>query len=415
VKVLAYTSPARGHLYPLVPILKELDQRGDAVAVRTVSAEVEHVRGLGFSAQAIDPRIEAIVHDDYLARTPIGGIKRVTAVLAKRAELEPDDLRSAMAEVSPDLLVIDTSCWGAAALAETTRLPWASYLPFPAPFPGKGVPPFGPGFAPAHNTLGRLRDLLLGPVTFGIVERSIKAPLNTVRKSVGASDVADAIDWFSRPPLTLYLTAEPFEYPRTDWPASFRLVGPIGYDPPAPAPEWLAAVDRPLVLVTTSSEFQNDVTLIANALAGLRDADVFVVGTLPSGNPRDFDVPTNARLERFLPHSVVLAKASCVVTHGGMGATQKALAAGVPVVVVPFGRDQLEIARRVELSGAGVRLPRAKLSPQRLRDAVLDAQHRAPAAQQLAHTLAAAGGAPRAVDELQALAQKTPPPAASDT
>ena len=34
---------------------------------------------------------------------------------------------------------------------------------------------------------------------------------------------------------------------------------------------------------------------------------------------------------------------------GGAGATQKALASGVPVCVVPFGCDQLEVARRVEV------------------------------------------------------------------
>jgi UDP:flavonoid glycosyltransferase YjiC (YdhE family) len=49
----------------------------------------------------------------------------------------------------------------------------------------------------------------------------------------------------------------------------------------------------------------------------------------------------------------VLDRAACAVTHGGMGATQKALAHGVPVCVVPFGRDQLEVARRVRTAGAG--------------------------------------------------------------
>ena len=113
-------------------------------------------------------------------------------------------------------------------------------------------------------------------------------------------------------------------------------------------------------------------------------------------------MPANARLERFLPHSLVLGKASCAVTHGGMGATQKALAAGVPVVTVPFGRDQLEVARRVEVSGAGVRLPAAKLSPDRLRAAVVEAMGRRPAAQRLAKALADAGGARKAADEVQA-------------
>jgi UDP:flavonoid glycosyltransferase YjiC (YdhE family) len=54
------------------------------------------------------------------------------------------------------------------------------------------------------------------------------------------------------------------------------------------------------------------------------------------------------------------------VTHGGMGATQKALAPGVPVCVVPFGRDQPEVARRVEVAGAATRLPANSLTTERL-------------------------------------------------
>jgi UDP:flavonoid glycosyltransferase YjiC (YdhE family) len=72
-------------------------------------------------------------------------------------------------------------------------------------------------------------------------------------------------------------------------------------------------------------------------------------------------VPDNAHLERFIPHAAVLDRAVCAITHGGMGATQKALARGVPVCAVPFGRDQLEVARRVVVAGAGTRLPAKRL------------------------------------------------------
>jgi len=231
----------------------------------------------------------------------------------------------------------------------------------PRPFPGKGIPPFGPGFAPAHNIAGRIRDKLLGPLVFGPAERAVRPVVNEIRTRIGLPCISDGRDLFSRAPLTLYLTAEPFEFHRSGWPDSFRLVGPISFDPPGPAPEWLDKIDRPIVLVTTSSEFQDDGRLIRTALEGLRDENVYVVATLPSGDRASFDVPPNARVGRWLSHSAVLPRATCVVTHGSMGATQKALAAGVPVVVVPFGRDQLEVARRAEVSGAGVRVPVIRL------------------------------------------------------
>ncbi len=53
-RVLAYTSPARGHLYPLVPILDVLRGRGHEIHVRTLAAEVERLSARGFDAQPID-------------------------------------------------------------------------------------------------------------------------------------------------------------------------------------------------------------------------------------------------------------------------------------------------------------------------------------------------------------------------
>jgi len=227
--------------------------------------------------------------------------------------------------------------------------------------------------------------------------------LNEVRRTVGASPVNDAKQMLTRAPLTLYLTAEPFEYPRSDWPASYKLLGPISYDPIMTAPTWLDNLDRPLVLVTTSSEFQDDGALVSAALEGLRDEEVMVVATLPAGRPDGYDVPANARVERFLPHSLLLPHAACVVTHGGMGATQKALAAGVPVVAVPFGRDQSEVARRVEICGAGTRLPARKLSANRLHAKVREAMQRREQAQTIAHAFSVAGCSTQAATEVETL------------
>jgi MGT family glycosyltransferase len=190
------------------------------------------------------------------------------------------------------------------------------------------------------------------------------------------------------------------------------MVGPCAWDPPADPPPWLDDVRRPLVLVSTSSEFQDDGRLARTALEALAGEDVEVVATLPSAQLPE-SVPDNARVERFVPHGPILARAACAITHGGAGATQKALAAGVPVCVVPFGRDQLEIARRVEVAGAGTRLPARRLSAARLRSAVRVATTKHDGARRVAEGYRATGGAATAADAFESLAIAWPPRAAA--
>ena len=401
-RYLVYTSPARSHLYPVVPTLEELRRRGHEVVVRTLSSEVGLLRELGFEAESIDPAIERKEHADWQARTPIGALQVAIHTVLERARYDGPDLRRAIEEERPDVLLIDINTWGAMAAAETARLPWATWCPYFLPTPSRDAPPFGLGLPPARGALGRLRDRLLSPVLFGIYNR--QAPeLDAVRTDLGAPPVRRIERAMLRAPLMLYMTAEPFEYPRSDWPPSVRMVGPGIWDPPAKPPAWLDEFDKPLVLVTCSTEFQNDGKLVPAALEALAEEEVNIVVTTAGVDPSSFTPPPNARIERFVPHSPLLERASCVVCHGGMGITQKALSAGVPVCVVPFGRDQFDVARHVEVADAGTRLPASRLRPDRLRTAVREATEKKAGAERIASAFAPAGGPRAAVDALEEL------------
>lgn len=402
-KILVYTSPARGHLYPITPTLDELRRRGHDVVLRTLASQVETMRARGFDAAPISPAIEAIEHDDYQARTPLGALKRGIALFARRAEHEIPDLRAAISDESPDLLLVDGQTWGGLSCAEAWGGPWAAWLPYPIPLSSPDVPPFGPGLAPARGAPGRLRDRVLRPMLRRSFEGAMLPQLNAVRGGLHLGPLAGVDDLFTRPPALLYLTAEPFEYPRTDWPENIRMIGPGTWDPPAEPPAWLAEIDRPIVLVTTSSEFQDDGRLVQTALEALAHEDVHVVATLPSADPAGFAAPPNAHVLPFVPHAPILRHAACAITHGGMGATQKALAAGVPVCVVPFGRDQLEVARRVVVAGAGTSLKAGRLRPDRLRESVRKAMGMGDGARRVAAAFAGAGGAPAGADTVEDL------------
>jgi MGT family glycosyltransferase len=400
--ILAYGSPALGHLLPTGALLAELTRRGHEVHLRTMSAGVATMRSIGVHAEPVDPRIEAIAGNDWQARNALGVLKLTIDVLCRRAVLEVDDFRRALSATRPDAVIVDANCWGALSAADAGDLPWLLFSPFTPYLRSRGVPPFGPGFRPLPGIVGEIRDATVRPIVRHLFDRPMLPRVNAIRAGLDLPPVASVDGFIRRAPLVLAVGGEPFEYPHPGWSGVVHHIGACAFEPSTAAtPEWIDAIERPIVLVNTSSLRQGDEALGRIALRALADEDVHVVATFPAGVPAGLPRPENATVCRFVPHAAILAHASCAITHGGMGTTLKALDRGVPVCVVPFARDQAEVARRVEMARCGTRLTAKKLTAARLRAKVRKAMTMADGAQRVAAGLAATGGVAHGADLIE--------------
>jgi glycosyltransferase, MGT family len=154
--------------------------------------------------------------------------------------------------------------------------------------------------------------------------------------------------------LVLHPTVIEFEPALSGVPAHHHLVGPLFWEAETPAPSYLAEPGNPWVLVNLSTAAQADLVIVDTALAALRRYPVRVLVTLGDGrNLEDLaDIPPNARVERYVPHSHVLQRASLVVSRAGFGTFIKALYHAVPMVLVPWAADQAGVAFRASRLGA---------------------------------------------------------------
>jgi MGT family glycosyltransferase len=364
--------------------------------------------GLGVAAHPVDETIADQTQDDWKASSLTEAQARSMRTYLARAPLEVADLQRAIGRHAPDVLVIDPICWGAGAAAQASGLPWAWAATWTIGIASRDVPPTGLGLPPRTDLVGRLMSATARRMAAWFW-RPILAELNELRGGLGLAPVPSMSDlWTTTADVCLIYTAEPLEYRRTDWPASVRLVGPGVWNRPAEEPDWLAAITDPIVLVTCSTERQSDIALVDTTLRALAGEQVFVVATTAGADATGLAVPANARVESFLPHGPVIARASCVVCHAGLGIVHAALLAGVPVCAVPFGRDQPEVAMRVEVAGVGVRLSPKRLTPGRLRAAVFGAMSMRDRARDVGAQLAKAGGPATAADILESLVAVRP-------
>lgn len=317
VRILFSSTAGAGHFGPLVPFIRSCLKNGhEAMVTAPASFEANaKATGAAFWAFGDPPQEEMAAVMASLGQVPREEAnRRVVAEIFGRldATAAVPRLREAIEEWRPELVVRESAEFGAAVAAELHELPQVCV--------GIGV--------------AEMERYVLSVA---------QSNVDTLRRSYGLS--------------------APNRYGETPHYTLF----PAGLDgDPFPAlrfrdPAWVRSTGGDAFVYVTFGSVAGAIPMVTRvygeameALAGL-DAEVLVT----IGHAADPGVvgipPPNVRIERWVDQNDVLRRATVVVCHGGGGTTLGALAAGVPLVVVPlFSSDQYVNASRVAATGAGV-------------------------------------------------------------
>ncbi len=329
------------------------------------------------------------------------------------ANLYAADVRDEIERRRPDALLSELLLWGPLVAAEATGVPAIVLNPTINIIPTAGVPPFGFGLLPATNAAEQARDAALAQAAIEAWDVALPA-LNSARAEQGLAPLEYVLDQGRSAARVLVLTSSAFDF-AGPLPPTVRHVGPRLDDPAWVSDTWQAPPgDGPLVLVAFSSEYQGHEDVLRRVIDALRGMPVRAVVTTGHGvDPDALEHAANVQVIQSAAHRTVMAQAQLVVTHAGHGTVIKALAAGVPLVCLPLGRDQLDVAARVVHAGAGVRID-AAADVETLRGSVrraLDEPSYAHAARRLAAAIRADENGDRAVEEIEAVVAQSRVPA----
>ena len=416
--------PLSGHLHPNLAVALALRQRGHEVAFYSG----ERARGL-LDREGIDlypfQKLDEAATMDFIAQ--IGGAALALPGPWERKRLfrqwlvdsipgQVSDLDRVVREWRPDVIVCDPAMWGSFLIVSELRNILVGILSYVAAclLPGPEGPVLGWSIPRPRTPLG-WGIASVARAAFSVLSSDIPRAANRMRQSYGLPKLRMSVNEYAGTlPLYLMPSSPEFDYNRRDLPPSVWYVGPCVWDHPSaePPPKWLAdiPIDRPLVYVTEGTFQLHEPFLIRAAIQGLADSATQVVAT--TGRDRDPSqigldpFPPNVRVERFVPLSLLFAKARVVVTTGGSGTVTAALCAGIPLVVVPTAWDQPENAWRISDSGAGIRLSVGDCTPVRIRDAVqkvLSDPNYRHNARRLGESLSRRGGALEAALALETL------------
>ena len=417
-RFLMSTWEGGGNVPPELGVARRLIAQGHEVHVLAdpTIADAAQAVGCTFSPwrrgphmTSLDPAEDLI--KDWETQNPLVLLQRVRdRLIAGPAADYAADTTDAIEEFHPDVVVADAFLFGSVIAAQAARLPVAVLVTNIWVMPTPGTPSIGPGFALAKTVMGRTRDAIMLTVVNRLFRKGLPA-VNRARDKYGLAPLSSLYDQALSADRILVLTNPVFDYAASSVPANVHYVGPILDDPTWVEPwtsPWPDGDRRPLVLVGFSSTYQDQGPLlrrVVEALSALAVRAVVTVGQrLDSG---EITSTPNVAVVASAPHSLILGEAALVVSHCGHGTTIKALAAGVPMVCIPMGRDQNDTAARVVHHGAGIRLS-PKASVPDIRSAVtqvLGEERYRSGARRLAEAIADDDPTTELVDELESLAK----------
>ncbi|HLS77828.1 MAG TPA: nucleotide disphospho-sugar-binding domain-containing protein [Nocardia sp.] len=333
MRVAVVAGPDPGHAFPALALCERFLAAGDEPVLFTGPRWFDAARNAGIPVRRLKGLAPRAIDDDTDAGQRIH--ERAAHI---STEILPD-----LGAMLPELVVSDVLTAGGGMAAERLGVPWVELSPHPLYLPSKGLPPIGSGLAVGAGLRGRMRDALLRAMTDRAVRKGEQQRARA-RESVGLPAVDPG------PAARLLATLPALEVPRPDWPGNAHLIGPLLWEPTEDVLD-LPPGDEPLVVVAPSTAHTGVEGMAETVLRALDGAGVRVAISMLDTPPADLPPWATAGLGR---QDVLLRHASAVVGGGGHGLLAKSLLAGVPVVTVPGGGDQWELANRAARQGSSI-------------------------------------------------------------
>lgn len=385
-RFLIATIPVIGHVSPIFPVAQTLISRGHEVWWYTGELFREKIEAIGARFVPMNLGLDYSIAENVPAelatqRSKFGGLAQLKFDLEhffiKAAVGNAKDLLSLLEEFPVDCIVCDSFFIAAAWVHELKGMPWAQLGISALAFPSQDTAPFGLGLRPNGSRVGRFRNRVLSGLLQTVVLRSLYACVNEARSQLSLGAKTHLLFDVLSPYLYLAGTVPGFEYPRSDLPPQVHFIGPLlspassEFTPPS----WWGDCDqgRPVIHVTQGTVATDPEDLILPTLRALKDEPVLVVATTGKQSAADlvaFSLPSNARVEPFLPYQFLFPHVDVMVTNGGYNGVQMALAHGIPLVAAGKSEDKPEICARIAWCGAGINLKTKKPTPNQVRQAV---------------------------------------------
>ncbi len=382
--VATHSSP--GHVAPAAAVVEELTRRGHGVRWYTGRRFAEIVARSGARFCPMPESLEWNYGDFNAAfpgRSDLKGLKQnqfdLAEVFVRPLREHLPALKALLVDEPADAFISHTIFLGGGWLHEMGGPPNATLGDTCLIYPSRDAAPYGTGLAQRDGWVAHLRNRALNAVSQALVLAPVVKAAREVRAELGLPPVPmRGLDFGLSPYLHIQLCPPGFEYPRSDLPGHVHFVG--APTPPMPAdfdpPRWWPRLSEsaPVVLVTQGTIATEPADLLAPCLEGLAGRDLFVVATTGGADPAVLgEPPSNAVVERFVPYSALLPHVDVMVSNGGFGSVQLAIAYGVPMVVAGTTEDKREVTSHVDWSGVGINLRTDRPSPK----AIADAVHRA--------------------------------------
>jgi MGT family glycosyltransferase len=386
MKILIASTPATGHLNPLLAIGRILIAEGHEIVGLSGSALRERIEGIGaefrplpagadFDLVSVVPELKHIPTGPQWLRIAI------ERLFVDTIPAQHKGLQQVLRDFPADVIIGDDMIFGVLpmllgprskrppiVLCGTSILHWRRE---------DGAPHFA-GLPPA-TTQAQLKEYAaISQEHDRVVNQPLARRLNRSLEDLGVGPLSMTLfdSVVELADAYMQMTTPSFEFPR-DIPRSVHFIGALPIIPnQAPLPSWAHELDgsRKVVLVTQGTVANHDFgLLIAPTLAALANEPDLLVVVTAGGRPIDAipgPIPSNVRLASYLPFEWVLPKVDVFVTNGGYGSVNQAMSFGIPLVTAGLTEDKADVNARVGWSGVGIDLATNEPTPQALREAI---------------------------------------------